>query len=78
MILNLSWQMLSEHFLMVKMQEPALSGVKVLGKPGFLMYEVLVEMVEPQVVEEMTQQTPKPAAQEPEAAPPLLSHSEEV
>ena len=78
MILNLSWQMLSEHFLMVKMQDPVLSGVKVLGKPGFLMYEVLVEMVESQVVEEMTQQTPKPAAQEPEAAPPLLPHSEEV
>ena len=78
MILNLSWQMLSEHFLMVKMQEPVLSGVKVLGKPGFLMYEVLVEMVDPQVVVEMTQQTPKPAAQEPEAVPPLLPHSEEV
>ena len=42
------------------------------------MYEVLVEMVEPQVEEEMTQQTPKPAAQEPEAAPPLLPHSEVV
>ena len=35
-------------------------------------------MVEPQVLVEMTQQTPKPAAQEPEAAPPLLPHSEEV
>ena len=42
------------------------------------MYEVLVEIVEPQVVVEMTQQTPKPAAQEPEAVPPLLPHSEEV
>ena len=42
------------------------------------MYEVLVEMVEPQVLAEITQQTPKPAAQEPEAAPPLLPHSEEV
>ena len=42
------------------------------------MYVVLVEMVEQQVVEEITQQTPKPAAQEPEAAPLLLPHSEEV
>ena len=42
------------------------------------MYEVLVEMVDPQVVVEMTQHTPKPAAQVPEAAPPLLPHSEEV
>ena len=42
------------------------------------MYEVLEEMVEPQVEAEMTQHTPKPAAQEPEDAPPLLLHSEEV
>ena len=37
-----------------------------------------MEMVEPQVEEEITQQTPKPAAQEPDDAPPLLPHSEEV
>ena len=49
-----------------------------LGYPGFLMYEVLVEILDPQVEAEMTQQTPKPAAQEPEAAPPLLAHSEVV
>ena len=42
------------------------------------MYEVLVEMVDPQVEEEITQQTPKPAAQELEAAPPRVPHSEEV
>ena len=49
-----------------------------LGKPGFLMYDVLVEMVSPQVEVDMTQQTPKPAAQEPEAEPPLAVHSDEV
>ena len=42
------------------------------------MYDVLVEMVELQVEVDMTQQTPKPAAQEPAAAPPLLAHSEVV
>ena len=35
-------------------------------------------LLEPQVVEEMTQQIPNPAAQDPEEAPPLLVHSEEV
>ena len=34
---NLSWQMSSEHLAIVKEQEPALAGVKVLGYPGFLM-----------------------------------------
>ena len=62
----------------MKVHAPPLVGVYVLGYPGFLMYEVLVEMVDPQVVVEMTQHTPKPAAQVPEAAPPLLPHSEEV
>ena len=49
-----------------------------LGKPGFLMYDVLVEMVELQVEVEMMQQTPNPAAQPPEAVPPLEVHSEAV
>ena len=42
------------------------------------MYEVLEEMVEPQVEAEMTQHTPKPAAQEPEEDPPKELHSEAV
>ena len=39
------------------------------------MYVVLVEMVEPQIEVEMTQQTPKPAAQFPSAEPPAALHS---
>ena len=39
---------------------------------------MLAESVSPQVETETTQQTPKPAAQEPAAAPPLLAHSEVV
>ena len=39
---------------------------------------MLVETVEPQVEDEITQQTPKPAAQEPLAVPALVLHSEEV
>ena len=35
-------------------------------------------MVVPQVVVEITQQTPKPAAQFPSAVPPLVEHSELV
>ena len=38
----------------------------------------MVLTVEPQVEVEMTQQTPKPAAQEPSAEPDLLEHSEEL
>ena len=43
-----------------------------------MMYVVLVEIVEPQIEVEMTQQTPKPAAQFPSAVPPLVEHSELV
>ena len=39
---------------------------------------MLVEMMEPQVELEMTQQTPNPAAQWPSALPPAEVHSEEV
>ena len=70
--------MSSEALLIVKVHVSELAGVYVLGKPGFLMYDVLVEMVELQVEVDMTQQTPKPAAQEPEAEPPLAVHSDEV
>ena len=70
--------MSSEALLIVKVHVSELAGVYVLGKPGFLMYDVLVEMVSPQVEVDMTQQTPKPAAQEPEAEPPLAVHSDEV
>ena len=70
--------MSSEALLIVKVHVSELAGVYVLGKPGFLMYDVLVEMVAPQVEVDMTQQTPKPAAQEPEAEPPLAVHSDEV
>ena len=59
---------------MVKVQLSELVGVYWLGEPGVLMYVVLVEKVEPQVEVDMTQQTPKPAAHEPEPAPPLLVH----
>ena len=39
---------------------------------------MLVAMIEPHVEVEITQQTPKPAAQFPSALPPLLVHSLEV
>ena len=42
------------------------------------MYVMLADSVEPQVEEVITQQTPKPAAQDPSAVPDLVVHSEEV
>ena len=42
------------------------------------MYVMLAESEEPQLEADMTQHTPKPAAQDPLAVPDLLVHSEEV
>ena len=39
---------------------------------------MLADRVEPQVEVEITQQTPNPAAQDPEPLPPALVHSEVV
>jgi len=39
---------------------------------------VFVEIVDPQVVVVMTQQTPKPAAQLPSVEPPFEEHSDAV
>jgi len=70
--------MSSETFLIVYEQVPVVEAVYELGYPGFLIYVVFVVMVLPQVVVEMIQQTPNPAAQFPSAVPDFEVHSELV
>ena len=47
-----------------------------LGYPGFLMYDVFEDMVDPQSVAMTIQQTPNPAAHVKEDTPPFDPHSE--